>query len=231
MFNCASLQTKAKRGKNKRPVSRHHMQTMKTCKKNLRSKSNYPPGLKAAHYNTTEFRAGATQFRESIMEKPKPANQSIYKLRQMIQQNQKQSNRRKSKKSKKHDRNPRYDQPAFDPPARFGQLSYAGDLTPKTFFCSDYLPKQQLFGTVEGQLRRRIAALESEGHFSNERGTLSDATTATVRIDEQRVAVLNRALEELAESTPAGQSLFYLLRDGFEDSTRRLMTGEREKLN
>jgi len=44
--------------KSKRPVSRHHMQTMKTSvvnsKKNPRSKSNYPP-MKGGHYNTTDF--------------------------------------------------------------------------------------------------------------------------------------------------------------------------------
>lgn len=116
-----------KGGKSKRPVSRHHMQTMKSSvgnsKKNPRSKSNY---------HTTDFRTGA-QFRENGLDQAS-FHQSIYKLREMIQQNEHQSKGRKNKKRKavKNDRN--Y---SNNMKGRLDQ-SYTGDLTPNSFFCTDY---------------------------------------------------------------------------------------------
>lgn len=210
-----------KGGKNKRPVSRHHMQTMKSSvgnsKKNPRSKSNY---------HTTDFRTGA-QFRENGLDQAS-FHQSIYKLREMIQQNEHQSKGRKSKKRKavKNDRN--Y---SSNMKGRLDQ-SYTGDLTPNSFFCTDYrFDDSTTITSFEDHLRKRIQELDSDRQNSVDPGTISDKTTATVHMDEKRIALLNQSLEELGEHMPQLASLFYLLRDGYEDSTRRIMMGERGKMN
>ena len=56
---------------------------------------------------------------------------------------------------------------------------------------------------------------------------MSDATTATVNLDEKRVSILNASLEDLAECSPNLRSLFFLMRDAYEDSFRRINLSEK----
>jgi len=48
-----------------------------------------------------------------------------------------------------------------------------------------------------------------------------------VNTDEKRISVLHRALEEMADYIPYCGSLFYLLRDGYEDSMKKIIGQEK----
>lgn len=170
------------------------MNSSKQNKKNLRSKSNYPPNtIKAAHY-TTDFR-NKVNLRESILDANMAnmnLNPSIYKLKEIIQQNDRQSVRKsKSKKRKqaKAERQTAYNIKALKSRSRLDQVNqtYNGELTPNNFFCTEFKVEesQAVCNLVEEQLRRRIRELETCRNHSNERGTISDATTATVNLDEK----------------------------------------------
>lgn len=108
--------------------------------------------------------------------------------------------------------------------------TYNGDITPSSWFCADpRMDENPGFAAVEEQLRRRIRDLETDWNASNERGSVSDATTATVNLDEKWVSILNATLEDLAECNPNLRNLLFLMRDCYEDSFWKINMAEKTK--